>query len=64
MGGEFSFSVPSQTIYFADYLDAVGRHCTDEKRLCVLTAAVMPSIILDGLAIGTTTPVENMVPLV
>jgi hypothetical protein len=59
MAGEFS--VPSHTIYFAGYLDAVGRHYTDEKRLCSLTAAVMPSKILDRLAIRTTTPVENMV---
>jgi hypothetical protein len=59
MAGEFS--VPSHTIYFAGYLDAVGRHYTDEKRLCALIADVMPSMILDGRAIKTTTPVENMV---
>ena len=55
------FSVPSHTIYFAGYLDAVGRHYTDEKRLCALTAALMPSAILDGRTITTTTPVDNMV---
>jgi hypothetical protein len=59
MAGEFS--VMSHTIYFAGYLDAVGRHYTDEKRLCALTAAVMPSVILDGRTIRTTMPVENMV---
>ena len=59
MAGEFS--VPSHTTYFAGYLDAVGRHYTDEKRLCALTATVMPSTILDGCAIKTATPVENVV---
>jgi len=61
MADELSFSVPSHTVYFAGYLDAVGRHYTDEKRLCALTVAVMPSMILDRLAIRTTTPVGNMV---
>jgi hypothetical protein len=61
MAGEFEFSVSSHTTYFAGYLDAVGRHYTDEKRLCALSVAVMPSIILDGLAIRTITPVEDMV---
>ena len=51
MAGEFEFSVPSHTTYFAGYLDAVGRHYTDERRLCVLSAAVMPSMILDGFSI-------------
>jgi hypothetical protein len=54
------FSVPSHTTYFAGYLDAVGRHFTDE-RLCVLSVSVMPSNILDGIAIRTATPIENMV---
>jgi hypothetical protein len=61
MDGEFSFSVPSHTLRFGGYLDAVGRHYTDEKRLCALNAALMPSRILDNHAIKTTTPVENMV---
>ena len=61
MAGEFSFSVPSHTLRFEGYLDAVGRHYTDEKRLCALTAALMPSRILDNHAIKTATPVENMV---
>jgi hypothetical protein len=61
MADEFSFSVPSHTIYFAGYLDAVGRYYTDEKRLCALTVSLMPSKILDRHAIRTTTPVENMV---
>jgi hypothetical protein len=55
------FSVPSHTVYFAGYLDAVGRHYTDEARLCALTATVMPSAILDGHTIKTTTLVDNMV---
>jgi hypothetical protein len=55
------FSVPSHTVYFAGYLDAVGRHYTDETRLCALTATVMPSVILDGHTIKTTTLVDNMV---
>lgn len=54
------FSVPSHTLYFAGYLDAVGRHYTDEQRLCALTVAVTPSKILDDYAIRTKTPVENM----
>ena len=61
MADEFSFSVPSHTMYFAGYLDVVGRQYTDEKRLCARTVSVMPSRILDRLAIRTTTPVENMV---
>ena len=55
------FSVPSHTTYFADYLDAVGRHYTTDKRLCALTVAVMPCTILDGFAIKAAMPVENMV---
>jgi len=61
MAGEFSFSVPSHTLRFEGYLDAVGRHYTDENRLCALTAALMPSRILGNHAIKTSTPVENMV---
>jgi len=61
MAGEFSFSVPSHTLRFEGYLDAVGRHYTDEKQLCALTAALMPSKILDNHAIKTASPVENMV---
>ena len=57
----YEFSVPSHTIFFAGYLDAVGRHYTDETRLCALTATVMPSVILDGLTIRTATPVDNLV---
>jgi hypothetical protein len=55
------FSVPSHTLFFAGYLDAVGRHYTDDKRLCALTVTDRPSKILDGYAIKTKTPVENMV---
>lgn len=54
------FTVPSHTLYFAGYLDAVGRHYTDEKRLCVLTVTVRPSKILDGYMIKAKAPVENM----
>lgn len=59
MAGEFS--VPSHTIFFDGYLDAVGRHYTDDRRLCALTAAVTPSRILERLSIVSTTPVEDMV---
>ena len=59
MGSEFS--VPLHTLFFAGYLDAVGRHYTDDKRLCALTVTDAPSKILDGYAIKTKTPVENMV---
>lgn len=55
------FSVPSHTTYLAGYLDAVGRHYTDEKRLCALSVALMPSMILAGLTIKTTTTVDNIV---
>jgi hypothetical protein len=55
------FSVPTHTTYFAGYLDAVGRHFTDEKRLCALSVTLMPSVILDRLTILATTPVEDMV---
>jgi hypothetical protein len=54
------FSVPSHTIFFDGYLDAVGRHYTDDKRLCALTVAVTPSRILERLSIASTTPVEDM----
>ncbi len=53
------FSVPTHTTYFAGYLDATGRHFTDEKRLCALSVALMPSQILDGLTILGFTPVAN-----
>ena len=58
MNGEFS--VPSHTIFFDGYLDAVGRHFTDDRRLCALTAAVTPSRILERLSIVSATPVEDM----
>jgi hypothetical protein len=54
------FSIQSHTLYFAGYLDAVGRCYTDEQRLCALTVAVTPAITFDGYTIGTKTPVENM----
>jgi hypothetical protein len=53
--------VPTHTTYFAGYLDAVGRRFTDEKWLCALSVALMPSLVLDGLTIHATTPVENTV---
>lgn len=59
MAGEFS--VPSHTVFFAGYLDAVGRHFTDDTRLCAMTATVMPTNFLEGLAIVSALPVENMV---
>jgi hypothetical protein len=59
MAGDFS--VPSHTLFFDGYLDAVGRHYTDDGRLCALTAAVSPSRILERQSIVRTTPVEDMV---
>jgi hypothetical protein len=59
MAGDFS--VPSHTTFFAGYLDAVGRHYSDDSRLCAITAAVLPAELLEGLAIISATPVENMV---
>ena len=59
MPGEFS--VPSHTTFFDGYLDAVGRHYTDDRRLCALTTTVTPSRILERLSIVSTTPVEDMV---
>ena len=56
-----NFSVPSHTTFLAGYLDAVGRHFTDGSRLCAITAAVMPAEFLEGIAITSATPVENIV---
>ena len=55
------FYVPTHTTYFSGYLDAVGRHFTDEKRLCALSIALMPSTAFDGLAVLSATPVEKMI---
>jgi hypothetical protein len=59
MAGEFS--VPSHTTFFDGYLDAVGRHFSDERRMCAISASVMPAESLEHLAIVSATPVENMV---
>jgi hypothetical protein len=56
-----TFSVPSHTLFFNGYLDAVGRHFSDDERLCALTVAVTPSTILERLSIVGTTPVQDMV---
>lgn len=55
------FSVPSHTTYFAGYLDAVGRQFSTATRLCMLTAQVQPSMLLDGTTVKAATHVENMV---
>jgi hypothetical protein len=57
----WEFSVPSHTTFFAGYLDAVGRHYSDERRLCAISAAVMPAEFREHLAIVNATPVDNMV---
>jgi hypothetical protein len=61
LGMAREFSVPSHTTFFNGYLDAVGRHYSDESRLCAISAAIMPAESLQHLATVGTTPVENMV---
>jgi hypothetical protein len=58
-----SISVPAQTTFFAGYLDAVGRHYTDDQRLCALTAILATSggSRASGTKVTVVGPVENMV---
>jgi len=61
LGMAGGFSVSSHTTFFDGYLDAVGRHYSDETRLCAISASVMPAEFIEHLAIVSATPVENMV---
>src|ERR1700742_4584069 len=56
----WQFSVADHAIFFNGYLDAVGRHYSDDKRLCALSAALAPSDFLQQLSISSRAPVSDM----
>ena len=55
------FSITSHTTFFDGYLDAVGRHYSDERRLCAISVNLMPAEFLVHLSIASDEPIENMV---
>jgi hypothetical protein len=55
------FSVSYHTTFFAGYLDAVGRHYSDDEWLCAISVFALPAESPERLEIVSAKPVKNMV---